>query len=120
MVVAAQVKRITVRWATSWPERIERLCDSRSSVGRCTFVDLRADGRFCTAIEIFKLNVEAYPNGFNAYDSLGEGYMEAGKTELAIQNYERSLELNPGNENAKQMLERMGVEVEEEGEGAGE
>ena len=78
------------------------------------------EGETETAIEIFKLNVEAYPNGFNAYDSLGEGYMEAGKTELAIQNYERSLELDPGNENAKQMLERMGVDVEEEGEEAGE
>lgn len=78
------------------------------------------EGEVDTAIEIFKLNVDAYPNGFNAYDSLGEGYMEAGKTELAIQNYERSLELDPGNENAKQMLERMGVDVEEEGEEAGE
>ena len=46
--------------------------------------------------------------------------MEAGKTELAIQNYERSLELNPGNENAKQMLERMSVDLEDDGEGAGE
>ena len=78
------------------------------------------EGETETAIEIFKLNVEAYPKGFNAYDSLGEGYMEAGKTELAIQNYERSLELDPSNDNAKQMLERMGVDVEEEGEGARE
>ncbi len=78
------------------------------------------EGETETAIEIFKLNVEAYPGGFNTYDSLGEGYMEAGQTDLAIENYERSLELNPGNDNAKQMLERMGVEVEEEGEGARE
>jgi tetratricopeptide (TPR) repeat protein len=64
------------------------------------------------AIEIFKLNVEIYPDAFNTYDSLGEGYMEAGQNELAIQNYERSLELNPGNDNARQMLGRMGVEDE--------
>ena len=51
-----------------------------------------------TAIAIFKLNVEVYPDAYNAYDSLGEGYMEAGQAELAIENYERSLELNPGNE----------------------
>jgi tetratricopeptide (TPR) repeat protein len=78
------------------------------------------EGETETAIEMFKLNVEAYPAGFNTYDSLGEAYMEAGQTELAIQNYERSLELNPGNDNAKQMLERMGVDVEDEGEGARE
>ena len=31
------------------------------------------------AIEIFKLNVEAYPKGFNTYDSLGEAYMVNGQ-----------------------------------------
>jgi tetratricopeptide (TPR) repeat protein len=67
------------------------------------------------AIEIFKLNVEAYPKAFNTYDSLGEGYMEAGQTDLAVENYMRSLELNPENDNARQMLERMGVEHEDAG-----
>ncbi len=79
-----------------------------------------AEGDTETAIEIFKLNVEIYPDAFNTYDSLGEGYMEAGQTELAIQNYERSLELNPDNDNARQMLERMGVDVADEGKGARE
>ncbi|MDQ2855096.1 MAG: serine hydrolase [Acidobacteriota bacterium] len=49
------------------------------------------------AIEIFKLNVEAYPQGFNTYDSLGEAYMTHGDKELAITNYKKSLELNPNN-----------------------
>lgn len=78
------------------------------------------EGETETAIELFKLNVQVYPDAFNTYDSLGEAYMEAGQTELAIQNYERSLELNPGNDNARQMLERMGADVEDEGEGARE
>ena len=78
------------------------------------------EGETETAIEIFKLNVEAYPGGFNSYDSLGEGYMEAGQTDLAIENYERSLELNPGNDNAREMLQRLGADVEDEGEGARE
>ncbi len=39
------------------------------------------------AIEIFKLNVEVYPDAFNPYDSLGEAYMEDGQKELAIKNY---------------------------------
>jgi tetratricopeptide (TPR) repeat protein len=59
------------------------------------------------AIEIFKLNVEAYPKGFNTYDSLGEAYMVNGNTELAIQNYKKSLELNPENTNATEMLKRL-------------
>jgi CubicO group peptidase (beta-lactamase class C family) len=63
-----------------------------------------------TAIDIFKLNVEAYPDAFNPYDSLGEGYMVAGDYNLAIQNYKRSLELNPDNDNARRMLSRMGID----------
>jgi CubicO group peptidase (beta-lactamase class C family) len=59
------------------------------------------------AIEVFKLNVKAYPQGFNTYDSLGEGYMNSGNTELAIQNYKKSLELNPQNTGAIAMLKRL-------------
>jgi tetratricopeptide (TPR) repeat protein len=64
------------------------------------------------AIEIFKLNVEVYPDAFNTYDSLGEAYMEAGQTDLAILNYRRCLELNPDSDNAKEMLKRLGVDPE--------
>ena len=59
------------------------------------------------AIEIFKLNVREYPEAFNPYDSLGEGYMIAGEKELAIINYKKSLELNPDNKNGELMLEKM-------------
>ena len=59
------------------------------------------------AVEIFKLNVEAYPQGFNTYDSLGEAYMTIGNNELAIQNYKKSLELNPQNAGAVTMLKRL-------------
>jgi tetratricopeptide (TPR) repeat protein len=59
------------------------------------------------AIEIFKLNVAEYPKSWNVYDSLGEAFMKNGDKELAIQNYEKSLELNPGNENGKMMLKKL-------------
>jgi glyoxylase-like metal-dependent hydrolase (beta-lactamase superfamily II) len=59
------------------------------------------------AIAIFILNVDLYPEAFNTYDSLGEAYMVKGEKELAIENYRRSLELNPDNTNATQMLERL-------------
>ena len=59
------------------------------------------------AIVIFELNVEAFPGGFNTYDSLGEAYMLAGRTEDAVANYERSLELNPDNTNAVTMLAQL-------------
>ena len=64
-------------------------------------------GKAKEAIEIFKLNVEAYPQGFNTYDSLGEAYMSVNERELAIQNYKKSLELNPNNTNAVEVLKRL-------------
>ncbi|HKR01100.1 MAG TPA: S41 family peptidase, partial [Pyrinomonadaceae bacterium] len=59
------------------------------------------------AIEIFKLNTEAYPKSSNVWDSLGEAYMKKGEKELAIKNYEKSLELDPSNANAVEMLKRL-------------
>jgi CubicO group peptidase (beta-lactamase class C family) len=71
---------------------------------------LRAE-RVDEAIQIFTLNVEEYPDAFNPYDSLGEAYMVAGELELAIEYYERSIELNPDNTNGKAMLERIRGEM---------
>jgi dienelactone hydrolase len=68
---------------------------------------LLGDGKADEAIEIFKLNVAAYPDAFNTYDSLGEGYMLTGKKDLAIQNYRKSLELNPQNTNAVEKLKEL-------------
>ena len=56
------------------------------------------------AIEIFKLNVEVYPQSSNVYDSLGEGYKVHGDKDLAIANYKKSLELDPKNTNATAKL----------------
>jgi CubicO group peptidase (beta-lactamase class C family) len=69
--------------------------------------DLMRDGKLKEAVEIFKLNVEAYPQGFNTYDSLAEAYMNLNQRELAVTNYKKSLELNPKNTNAVEMLKRL-------------
>ena len=45
--------------------------------------------------------------GNAARSVLGEGYMKDGNTKLAIKNYEKSLKLNPDNENAEKMLEKL-------------
>jgi len=59
------------------------------------------------AIEIFKLNVEMYPQSANAYDSLGEGYMVHGDKDLSIANYKKSFELDPKNTNATAKLAEL-------------
>jgi tetratricopeptide (TPR) repeat protein len=63
--------------------------------------------RISDAIEIFKLSVQAYPSSYNTYDSLAEAYRDNGDTDLAIQNYQKSLQLNPGNTNAIEKLKQL-------------
>ena len=64
-------------------------------------------GKVDDAIVAFQINVEAFPDSFNAYDSLGEAYKAAGQKELSIKNYEHSLKLNPDNENARIILKEL-------------
>lgn len=59
------------------------------------------------AIEVFALNVKLFPNAWNTYDSLGEAYALKGNKDLAIKNYEKSMALNPKNENGKQALAKL-------------
>jgi Flp pilus assembly protein TadD len=64
-------------------------------------------GQVQDAITVFQRNVEEYPQSGNVYDSLGEAYMKAGQKELAVQNYEKSLRLDPKNQNAVEMLKKL-------------
>lgn len=59
------------------------------------------------AIEIFKMNVRLSPQSSDAFYSLGEGYAAIGQKDLAVQNYEKSLQLDPKNENARLALAQL-------------
>lgn len=63
--------------------------------------------KFEFAIAIFSFNVLAFPNSANTYDSLAEAFLKNGQTDLAIKNYKKSLELNPNNESAKDVLKEL-------------
>ena len=47
------------------------------------------------AIKVLALNVEAYPQSSNTWDSLGEAYADDGDKQLALANYRKSVELDP-------------------------
>ncbi|KUJ60437.1 serine hydrolase [Flavobacteriaceae bacterium CRH] len=64
-------------------------------------------GKKKEAIEIFKINVEAFPKSGNVYDSLGEAYLADGDKKLAIANYSKAVELDPTNENGKKVLKEI-------------
>jgi CubicO group peptidase (beta-lactamase class C family) len=56
------------------------------------------------AVAVLKLTAELYPNSANAYDSLAEAFQNSGDRRLALENYSRSLALNPENQNARQRI----------------
>jgi tetratricopeptide (TPR) repeat protein len=63
--------------------------------------------KYAEAFEILKLNAELFPNSWNTHDSYGEILLLLGKKEEAIQEYKRSVELNPGNTGGKKVLEEL-------------
>jgi tetratricopeptide (TPR) repeat protein len=68
---------------------------------------LMGSGKIDEAIEVFKLNIDAFPESWNVYDSLAEAYMTKGANDLAIKYYKKSIILNPENTNAKEILKRL-------------
>ncbi len=66
------------------------------------------------AVEVFRLNVLAYPEDANTFDSLGEGYLRDGERELAIEALRKALALKPRPEvknNSIKLLRELGVDV---------
>ncbi len=64
-------------------------------------------GKLDEAIAVFKMNTIAFPDSFNAYDSLAEAYLELGDKVKAKLNYKKSLELNPESLSGKAALKKL-------------
>lgn len=66
------------------------------------------------AIEILKLNVDAYPNSANVYDSVSDAYLADGQRDLARQNAKRALQLLPNDTAIKDEQRRNGIKASAE------
>lgn len=67
--------------------------------------ELMADNKYKEALKIFKLNTDLYPNKYNTWDSYGECLMKLNRKEESLKAYQKSLAINPNNNNAKKILE---------------
>lgn len=66
--------------------------------------ELLRDNKTDAALKIFSLNVQEFPNSGNVYDSRGEAYFNKKEYELSKSDYQKSLELDAANDNAKEMI----------------
>lgn len=67
--------------------------------------------RINEAIELLKISVIIFPESSNLYDSLGEMYLTYGDKSLALENYKKSVELNPNNVNGKKKIQKLLSEI---------
>jgi len=59
------------------------------------------------AIALLQLNVEFYPKSSATYAALGQAYAKKNDTANAIKSYEKAIELDPANQNAKRQLDQL-------------
>ncbi len=71
-------------------KRLMGIAKSEADVNLVGYLYL-GSGKTKEAIQVFKKNVTSFPDSWNAYDSLGEGYAANGDTNLAVQNYSKAL-----------------------------
>ena len=95
-------------------EKFKKGGDPAYAVGKNTLINLGYDlswiGKLPDAIRVMQLAAQEDPDYWNAYDSLGEIYMMAGDRQKAIENYTKSVQLNPDNQGGKDMLQKLQAE----------
>lgn len=85
---------------------VKPLCGRMSDFNAYGYV-LLAQKNYTEAINVFKLNTLLFPSVAGTYDSLGEAYLTTGNNEKAKENYNKVLQLKPGDENATKMLAQL-------------
>jgi tetratricopeptide (TPR) repeat protein len=99
-------KPMSVQQLQNTAEKIKPHVTNAAALNSYGYV-LLARKAYTEAINVFTVNVLLYPNVSNCYDSLGEAYYLAGNYAAARTQYEKVLQLQPANDNAKQMLQKM-------------
>ncbi len=102
-----RLKADTAQWEVNEEEINSLGYDLMGKNNAATIFKLPSRIQLTEAVEVFKLNSELFPSSWNVFDSYAEALAAIGKKEEAIRMYEKSIELNPGNENGKKMLRKL-------------
>lgn len=95
-----RLKRLSKRWGGD-------VSPGEGYVNNMGYTHLYGTKELKKAIEFFEYNISRFPNSANGYDSLAEAYMVKGDQAQAIQNYKKSLKLDPGNQNAADLIRKL-------------
>ncbi|HAG42830.1 MAG TPA: hypothetical protein DCL31_04925, partial [Clostridium sp.] len=68
-------------------------------------------GKVKKAIEVMKISTEISPESSNLYYNLAKMYLLHGDKELALENYKKSMKLDPDNIKAKKKVEELIREI---------
>ncbi|RHW76294.1 FKBP-type peptidyl-prolyl cis-trans isomerase [Colwellia sp. RSH04] len=69
------------------------------------------EGLLSEAVTIFEINSQAYPNSWNVWDSLGDGYYRNGQKFESLAAFKQSVALNPKSEYGLEMIEKLTKEL---------
>ncbi len=64
-------------------------------------------GREKEAVDLFQLLTELFPGSANTFDSLGEAFLVIGDKDRAIENFRKSLQMNPKNTHAQEAIKEI-------------
>jgi CubicO group peptidase (beta-lactamase class C family) len=63
--------------------------------------------KYLLGLAVLEFNASQFPGSPYVYESLGEAYLMAGKKSLALRNFKKLLELDPGNSFARKKLKEL-------------
>lgn len=86
--------------------------NSERQINRWGYELLNDRKNYGGAMRMFELNIKAFPQSSNVYDSYAEAMMKAGHHQLAIENYERSIRLDSSNTHATSMISQLLVKTD--------
>jgi tetratricopeptide (TPR) repeat protein len=96
----------TTRYKSVKADPKSKYVNSEAAMNRFGYTLLRTN-RVADAVEVFKLNAEAYPRSPNVFDSLGDALDAAGKKDEAIKSYERALAIDPNYPSSLAAVQRL-------------
>jgi tetratricopeptide (TPR) repeat protein len=64
------------------------------------------------SIAIFEINIKLFPESWNVYDSYGEALRKIGRLQESLDNYQKSVELNPQNQSGMNAIAELEQELE--------